>query len=134
MLFVVDPACFQRGQANETTIAMEIKRRGFEVVAASTNLPERRVSAVEGLLMRQIDGQALFRIDPGMTHTIAALDWGYRNKKTATATGQASVEKNFWSHIGDAVQYFALHFNNPTGFQDGRNQLRQVEKRSFAYT
>lgn len=134
VLFVVDPACFQRGQANETTIAMEIKKRGFEVLKAPTNSPERRVSAVEGLLMRQIDGQALFRIDPSMTHTIAALDWGYRNKKTASAAGQATVEKNFWSHIAEAVQYLALYYNDPGALGNSRDTLREVTKSKFAYT
>ena len=134
VLFVVDPACYQRGQANEVTIAQEITKRGFMVRRANSNSPERRVSAVEGLLLRQIDGKALLRIDPSMTHLIAALEWGYRNKKRATAAGDASVDKNFWSHIAEALQYLALYYNDPGAAEGNRNGLREVQKRSFAYT
>lgn len=133
VLFVVDPACFSRGEANETTIAMEIKKRGFEVRKASTNTPERRISAVEGLLVKQIEGGPHFVIDPGMTHTIAALEWGYRNRKSASDQGKAEPEKNFWSHVADAVQYFALYYN---GVEEGAWQVkaREIQRHPFAYT
>ena len=39
-LFVLDPACFQRSQVNEATIAQAVQARGFRAMRASTNDPE----------------------------------------------------------------------------------------------
>lgn len=111
IVFVVDPACFARSQVDERTIAQAIMHRGYSPVRASTNDPERRISAVEGLLARQIDGAAGFLIDPICQHTIDTLEWGFRYKKSAAGLVAAMVEKNHWSHSGDSVQYLALHYN-----------------------
>lgn len=134
VIFMVDPACFQRAQANEVTIAMEIARRGFQVVKAPTNDPERRVSAVEGLLVRQIDGGPHLRVSGACEHLTAALDWGYRNKKSMNGQATAQVDKNHWSHIGEAFQYFCLYFNNTASATVGRPRARKVVPHRFAYT
>ena len=135
VLFVVDPACFHRSQANEVTIAQVIAHRKFAVVPAPTNDPERRISAVEGMLMHQIDGAARYLISPTCTHTINALEWGYRNKKTAGKSGMAQPEKNFYSHISDAVQCVGLYFNMGAGPAGSiRGAARTVERSSYAYT
>jgi len=114
-LFVVDPACFQRSQVNEVTIAQSIMSRGYRVVKAPTGASqgevERRIGAVEGLLSRSIDGGPGLLIDPQCVHLAQALDWGYRNKKLANGQQKAEPEKNHFSHIADALQYFCLHYN-----------------------
>lgn len=135
VIFVVDPACFQRSQANEVTIAQIISRYGFQVYKAPTNLPERRIAAVEGLLMRQVDGGAGFLFSPEAEHAIAAMEWGYRNKKTASGQGLPTPEKDFYSNIADAIQYLSLYFNVGaalTGF--GRTAARPIERRDYAYS
>ncbi len=111
VVFVLDPACFERSQVDEKTIAAAVQMRGFMVRRASTNDPERRISAVEDLLTRQIDGGAAMLIDPSCAHLLEALDWGYRYKKMVS-TGQTTTtpEKTHHSHIADALQYFALHY------------------------
>lgn len=135
VLFVVDPACFHRSQANEVTIAQVIGKRGFQVVAAPTNSPERRISAVEGLLMQQIDGGPRMAVSPSCGHIINAMEWGYRNRKTATALGTAQPEKNFYSHISDAVQCVALHFNaGAAQLAVNSNRVRPVTRQDFAYS
>lgn len=134
VLFVVDPACFHRSEATEVTIAQIIQRRGFSVMKSSTNLPERRVAAVEGLLMQQIDGSARLRFSTAVPHVLSALDWGYRNKKTASGQSTATPDKNHFSHIADALQYFALYFYNGGAEADGRVRVREVQRKSFAYT
>jgi hypothetical protein len=111
IIFVVDPACFQRSQVDEKTIAQAIQQRGYTVVKASTNSPERRITAVEQLLMRVIDGEPGFRIDPECTHYANSLEWGYRFKKAPAGAESTTPDKTHHSHINDAGQYLALHYN-----------------------
>jgi hypothetical protein len=134
-VFCVDPACFQRSQVNEATIAQAVMARGFKVVRAPTNDPEKRIDAVEGLLARQTDGKAGFLIHPEAHHISEAMDWGYRYKKSASGVGNATIEKNWYSHIADALQYGALHFNaqfSPT-YSNMRPAARPVAKATYAY-
>lgn len=135
VVFVVDPACFQRSQVDEKTIAMSIQQRGYSVVKASTNDPERRIAAVEGLLTRQIDGGAGLLIDPSCTHTIATLEWGHRWKKTANGLTSTTAEKNHFSHAGDSVQYACLHYNlqTPGVNHAKKHTAKPVAKSSYAY-
>ena len=136
ILFVLDPACFQRSQADEKTIAMVVQSRGYQAIKASTNDPEKRVGAVEGLLVRQIDGKAGLLIDPRCTHLINAMEWGYRYKKSATGQGTLTFDKNHYSHMAESGQYFSLHYNAKIdgigyGFQ---SKAREVVKRTYSYT
>ena len=112
ILFVLDPACFTRSQVDEATIAQAVQRRGYTVIKASTNDPERRIAAVEGLLTRSIDGGPGFLIDGAeCPHFANAMEWGFRYKKSPSGMSSTTVEKNFHSHIGDAGQYMSLHYN-----------------------
>jgi hypothetical protein len=134
IVFVLDPACFQRSQVDEKTIAAEVSKRGFQVIKAWTNDPEKRITAQETLLSRQIDGEAGYLIDPDEAHLIAALEWGYRYKKQATDLTQPTIEKNHYSHIAEAGQYLALHCDTRGGGHIQKTQARPVTKRSYAYT
>ena len=133
-VFVVDPACFQRSQVDERTIAQAISQRGYRVVKASTNDPERRIDAVEGLFGRQIDGAAAVLIDPSCTHFAEACEWGYRYKKTASGATTLVADKNHHSHISDAGQYLALHYNiihHGGGYQ--RKAAQPPKKANYVY-
>jgi hypothetical protein len=134
IVFVLDPACFQRSQVDEKTIAQAVMNRGYQVVKASTNDPERRQQAVEGLLTRQIDGTAGFLVDPSCTHIIDALEWGHRYK-VVSGRSTTEAEKNHFSHQGDSVQYMALHYNvQIDGSAYRRNsQARPVVRSGFVY-
>ena len=136
IVFVCDPACWQRSQANSRTIAQEIESRGYQCLKAGTNDPERRVAGVEGLFVRQIDGKAGILIDPKCTHLISATEWGFRYKKSASGQGTLTFDKNHFSHISDAFQYFCGHHNAQIqGVGYGYAQkAREVVKRSYAYT
>ena len=131
IVFVLDPACFQRSQVDEKTIAQAIIQRGYRVLRANTNDPERRVSAVEGLLARQIDGKAGVMLGPKAAHLANALEWGYRYKKTSLVP-----EKNWHSHIADAFQYFCLFYNSQeTGsYWRKNNEAKPVVRRRYAYS
>ena len=132
VLFVVDPACFTRAEATEVTIAMVIQKRGFAVQRAPTNSPEMRISACEGLLQRQIDGGPFLRFSPAAAHLVAALDWGYRYKKSSAAGGEPTIDKNHYSHQGDAFNYFSLYFNGTA--PNWQTKKREVKKASYVYT
>lgn len=135
IMFVLDPACWQRSQVDARTIAMAVNARGYTPVKASTNDPERRIQAVEGLLARQIDGGPGLLIDPSCTHTIETLEWGHRWKKTAQGLTGTVAEKNHHSHQGDSVQYLCLHYNAvmPGRGYDPRGKARAVVARPYLY-
>jgi hypothetical protein len=95
-----------------------VHSRGFQTVRSPAQDPERRVAAVEQLLTRAIDGGPGLLISPECPYLLRAMDYGYRNKKSAAGVAQAVPEKNHFSHIADALQYMACHYNphvNPAG-------------------
>jgi len=135
ILFVLDPACWQRSQVNEVTIAQAVQSRGYRTIKASTNIPERRIAAVEGLLTRAIDGGPGILVSPSCPWLTKALDWGYRNKKQLNGAVSAVPEKNHYSHIADALQYFCLHYNqqvNPAATMFRRSAV-PVQKSGYTY-
>lgn len=132
--FILDPACWQRSQANELTIAQVVASKGFTITRAPTNDPERRIGAVEGLLTRSVDGGPGLLVSPVCKWLIQALDWGYRNRKQANGVTLAVPEKNAFSHIADGFQYFALHYN--TSFHPHMrpaNQALPVKRVQYRY-
>lgn len=98
IIFVLDPACFQRSQVDEKTIAQAVMNLGFKVYKAPTNDPERRIQAVEELLALQVDGGPGFLIDPNCEHIIDTMEWGHRYKRSASGADSTTVEKNHHSH------------------------------------
>lgn len=133
IVFVLDPACFQRSQVNEMTIADAVKKRGYNVIKATTNDPEKRIGAVEGLLSRQIDGGPAIAFSPRVTWLLQAMDYGYRYKKSISGVGPLTPEKNHWSHIADALQYLALHYNHQVSgaAEMFRPRAREVVRSSY---
>lgn len=135
IVFVLDPACFSRSQADEKTIAGVVMARGYQVVKATTNDPVKRIGAVEALLLRQIDGAAGLLIDPRCKHLIDAMDWGFRYKKSPSGVSSTVVEKNHYSHQGDSCQYFALHYDQQMqgGMYNRRSAARKVIPSTYSY-
>lgn len=134
-IFVMDPACFQRSQVNEATIAQAVASRGYTAVKASTNDPEKRVTAVEGLLTRAVDTTAGHLIDPGCPHLAKALEWGYRYKKSAAGDVVLTFEKNHHSHIAEAHQYGCLHYNAQFSqtYAGMRVQRKEIKRKVYTY-
>lgn len=140
IIFAIDPACFQRSQIDEKTIAAAIQQRGFRTWRPATNDPERRIQSVEGLLARAIDGGAGFLFDEEKCpHSINCMEWGYRWKKKPEGIVSTEVEKNFWSHMGDGIQYGAMFYNThgvaAAGTQyTGRQPARKIVPAPYAYS
>jgi len=134
VLFAMDPACFSRSSLDEKTLAQAVQKRGYPVIKASTNDPEKRITAVETLLARQIDGGPGLLIDPSCTHLINGFEWGYRFKKSQTGQGTLTPEKNHMANQHDSLQYLALMYDNGTQKAFGRQTAAMpVKKSSYVY-
>lgn len=132
-IVILDPACWQRSQINERTIAEEVRSRNLRVVKARTNDLEKRITGVEQLLVQQTDGKAHFLISPTCRWTLEGFEYGYRyaNKRDGTVMTDAPM-KNHYSHQHDSLQYAASFFS--TGVQiDHRPQAQPVKKVAFHY-
>jgi len=126
-----DPAGFMKQQLNEMTLVDALKNAGFKCVKPPTNDPDKRIAAVERLLTQQLEGKAMFLIDPRCTMLIKGFRSGYRKK---SGEMEDKPDKNEWSHIHDANQYACAVIDmNIRGF--GLQQTRREVKRSaYAYT
>jgi hypothetical protein len=126
VLIVTDPAGIQRAQTDERSAVDIIKAEGFKVIPAKTNNISARVNAVDEYLMRSIDGDPGFLVDPRCTQLKAAMMGGYRYKPK----GDADIEKNKHSHVAEALQYLMLHISN--GGEAARTGVRREVKRVAA--
>ena len=122
ILIVVDPAGVQRAQTDERSVVDIIKAEGFRVIAAKTNKISSRMNAVDDFLMRQVDGDPAFLVDPRCTRLKSAMMGGYRYKKN-----EESIEKNKHSHVAEALQYLMLHVS-AVGDGAALNVRREVKK------
>ena len=109
VFFVVDPAGTQRAQTDERSAVDIIKQEGFRVVPARTNVISARLNAVDDYLMRQVDGDSAFVMDPSCTNLKAAMMGGYRYKPK----GDGEIDKGKLSHVAEALQYLMLHLAVP---------------------
>lgn len=107
---VIDPAAFQRGQADEKTVADIFKNEGFALKAALTNNISARIGAGESYMTRTVNGNPALLIDPGCTQLIAALAGKYRYKISTKGETDDKPDKNHpYSDFADALTYACLH-------------------------
>lgn len=101
VLVVTDPAGIQRAQTDERSAVDIIKAEGLKVIPAKTNNISARVNAVDEFLMRQVDGDPAFLVDPRCTRLKAAMMGGYRYK----AKQEGVIDKNKHSHcfVGETL-------------------------------
>ena len=107
VIVICDPAGIQRAQTDERSAVDIIKAEGLRVIPAKTNSVSARLSAVDDYLMRQVDGDAAFLLDPKCTQLKAAMMGGYRFHHK-----NGNIEKNKHSHVAEALQYLMLHINH----------------------
>lgn len=123
VLIVVDPAGIQRAQTDERTAVDIIKAEGLKVIPAKTNQPSARIGAVDDFLMRQVDGDPAFLVDPKCSALKSAMMGGYRYKPKEEAT----IDKNKHSHVAEALQYLMLHISAGEGALLSR-MVREVKQ------
>ena len=106
---VGDPAGMQRSTLYEETSFDLLRRAGFTAFPAPTNDIDRRLRAVEALLLTHRDGDPAIIFDrERCPHLIRGLSGGYRFAKLRTGQLKPTPEKNQYSHIADALQYVCL--------------------------
>jgi hypothetical protein len=130
-----DPAGFMKQQANEMTLVDQLKQAGFHCVKPPTNDPDKRIQAVERLLNQQIEGKAMFLIDPSCTQIIKGFRSGYRYKVKKNGEMEDKPDKNESSHVHDALQYGAAVIDmNIRGYGVNANKRREVRPAPYRYT
>ena len=123
VLVVTDPAGVQRAQTDERSAVDIIKAEGLKVMPAKTNNVSARLSAVDDYLMRQVDGDSAFLLDPRCSKLKAAMMGGYRFHHK-----NGSIEKNKHSHVAEALQYLMLHINaiGEAGYALQKREVKRV--------
>ena len=110
-----DPSGSAGSQADETSCAdvfRRYKNKGLgKVKLAWSNNPVHRQGATDHFLSRLGDfGRPMYQIDPGCEWLIQALSGKYMFKKFKDGRESSDVEKNDWSHVGDANQYGDMYY------------------------
>jgi hypothetical protein len=121
VLVVVDPAGVQRAQTDERSAVDIIKAEGLRVIPAKTNKISARINSVDEYLMRQVDGDPGFLMDPRCTQLKAAMMGGYRFDKNG------GIDKNKHSHVAEALQYLMLHISSAGEGAGHMIQRREVK-------
>ena len=127
VLVVVDPSGIVRAMTDERSAVDIIKAEGLRVIPAKTNNITPRLNAVDDYLMRQVDGEAAFLLDPSCTALKAAMMGGYRyHEKTGVIDKSGAGAKH--SHVAEALQYFMLHVATAGGGEviARTREIRQV--------
>ena len=134
MVCAPDPAGFMKQQQNEMTLVDVLRDSGFHCVKPPTNKPEYRIQAVERLLAQQVDGDAMYLIDPRCSMLIKGFEYGYRYKAKRSGQLENSPDKNEHSHIHDANQYADSVIDmSIRGFAQ-QNTRRDVVRSNYVYT
>lgn len=133
-LVAPDPAGYAKQQQNEMSLVDVLKEAGFKCVKPPTNKPELRIQAVERLLVQQLEGKALYLIDPACTSLIKGFRYGYRYKIKKNGEMEDRPDKNEFSHVHDANQYAdSVMDMNLRGAAMGSGK-REIKKVKYAYT
>lgn len=127
LLAVCDPSNPRNALTGHTPTQI-LASYGIRAVTASTNSFKPRREAVSWFLARR----GGMMIDPACEITIKAFEekYVYRKLRLTSTTGtmySSDPEKNYWSHIMDAVQYLCTYLRRPGaqgGVYDGTTDFR----------
>jgi hypothetical protein len=124
-----DPAGFAKTQLNEMSLVDVLKKAGFKCVKPPTNNPELRIQAVERLLNTQLEGKAMYLVDPSCEALIKGFKFGYRYKIKRNGEMEDKPDKNEFSHVHDANQYAdsVIDMNvRGAGMVKGKREVKKV--------
>lgn len=110
VMVVGDPAGRQRSTSYEETSFDLLKRAGLRAYPAPTNNIDKRLRAVDTMLLQQRDGAAALLVDADRCPMLVlALQGRYRYAKRKNGQLSPLPEKlHPWSDLADALQYFCL--------------------------
>jgi acyl carrier protein phosphodiesterase len=122
-----DPAGTQRVQTDEKTCYDIFKENGLELIeqAPSNNLVARQ-RAVESQLSRSVFGEQAVVIDPEQDILRKALSSGYRFKVFPNGEASETPDKNYYSHIANAFEYFCMFLGDNKGREEREQQMRKT--------
>jgi len=129
-----DPAGFMKQQLNEMTLVDALKVAGYKCVKPPTNKPELRIQAVERLLSQQLEGKAMYLIDPRCTMLIKGFRSGYRYKVKKNGEIEDAPDKNEYSHVHDANQYADSVIDMNVRGNALTMARREIKRVQYAYT
>lgn len=123
-----DPSGNTGSQSDETSctqIFRNYARKGLgKVKMAWSNSPVHRQGATDFFLSRLVDrGMPAYLVDPGCEWLIQALSGKFQFKKFKDGRESSEIEKNDWSHIGDANSYADMYFE-----RGGRRKAEHKER------
>lgn len=123
-----DPAGWAKQQIGEVSPVDIIRQAGFSVVKPGTNDPDRRIEAVERMLLDHIDGKPALVINPQCTKLIKGFRYGYKYKLNKQGVQDNKPLKDEHSHIHDACQYGCMVAeSNPNGSAHSINRRREIK-------
>jgi hypothetical protein len=83
------------------------------------------------LLVQQLEGKAMYLIDPSCETLIRGFRYGYRYKIKKNGELEDRPDKNSFSHVHDANQYAdsVIDMNvRGVALQSGRREVKKVER------
>jgi hypothetical protein len=107
-IFIGDPAGWAKTQISEESVADVFRRHNLVARRSPTNDPEKRIGAVEKMLMQQTDGKAMMVFDPSLKHLLRGMNGGYKYKRKTNGEYEERPNKDEWSHDQDSLQYGVL--------------------------
>jgi hypothetical protein len=134
MICAPDPAGFMKQQLNEMTLVDALKAAGFKCVKPPTNKPDLRIQAVERLLSQQLEGKAMYLVDPACKMLIKGFRTGYRYKLKKNGELEDSPDKNEFSHVHDANQYADAIIDMNVRGSSLVQSRKEVKRISYVYT
>lgn len=129
-----DPAGYAKTQLNEMSLVDVLKRAGFKCVKPPTNDPEKRIQAVERLLNQQLEGKAMYLVDPRCEQLIKGFRYGYRYKIKKNGEMEDRPDKNQFSHVHDANQYADAVIDMNVRGSSLQPVKREIKRVAYVYT
>ena len=118
IISVGDPAGSARSQTDGQTCMNMLDELGIRTVPCSTNNPIARRDAVKYYLTRMAQGSPAFKIGPKCPVLRKGFlgEYKFREMRVGGQGGRKRYhevpEKNFYSHISDALQYAFVHIRD----------------------
>jgi len=116
-----DPAGTARSQLDKRTCFTVLRQYGLKAYPAYTNSLHDRIMAVNFYLTRIIDGEEpAFLLSPKCKTLRKALisEYKFRRLRTREERYTDVPEKNFYSHVADALQYACLGYTPNYGSKE----------------
>jgi hypothetical protein len=107
-VFRGDPSGDNRSQTDSNTVFQVLRTNGIPALAASTNDASMRRAALDRPLTRMVNGEPGLLVSPKCLEIRKGLAGAFQYKRIKTSGPEKFKDvpdKNFWSHICEALEY-----------------------------